>query len=205
MRNRKMRWIGVAVLSVAMLVSFVVLAKEIHVPKDFPTIQKAVDAAAPGDIIIIHKGVYKEFVVIPEAKHKLTLRCLEGAVIEGTINSFAEATTIEGCTITGPGKGIKLFNATGSKILKNTLIRNHKHGIKLEGLYKDILIEGNKINENEETGVCLNGRGEGIIVRGNEIKDNWRVGLGILPTVVRVLIEKNVISGNKLANIHDSC
>lgn len=205
MLSRRVRWIGVAVLSVAVFIAFITLAKEIRVPQDFPTIQKAVDAAAPGDVIIIDKGIYKEFVVIPETKPRLTLRCLEGAVIEGTINSFAETTTIEGCTITGPGHGIRLFNATGSKVLKNSLIRNDRHGVVADGRYSGILIEENKINGNGETGVCLLARGEDIIVRGNEIKDNVRVGVGIVPTVVRVLLEKNVISGNKLANIHDSC
>jgi pectin methylesterase-like acyl-CoA thioesterase len=34
------------------------------VPRDFPTIQAAVDAAAPGDTINIQSGIYTEEVVI---------------------------------------------------------------------------------------------------------------------------------------------
>ncbi len=44
----------------------------IAVPKDQPTIQKAVDAAKPGDLILISPGVYKEAVDV--TKDELTLR-----------------------------------------------------------------------------------------------------------------------------------
>ena len=35
-----------------------------NVPADYPTIQAAVDAAEPGDLILIHEGVYNEAVVV---------------------------------------------------------------------------------------------------------------------------------------------
>ncbi len=35
-----------------------------HVPKDYPTIQNAVDAANPGDLILIDRGVYNETVFV---------------------------------------------------------------------------------------------------------------------------------------------
>ncbi|MBI1742389.1 right-handed parallel beta-helix repeat-containing protein [Candidatus Acetothermia bacterium] len=38
--------------------------RELRVPQDFPTIQKAVEAAQPGDLITIAEGVYREYVTI---------------------------------------------------------------------------------------------------------------------------------------------
>lgn len=38
--------------------------KTIHVPKDQPTIQQAVDRAVPGDLVLVKPGVYKEAVTV---------------------------------------------------------------------------------------------------------------------------------------------
>ncbi|HKE01580.1 MAG TPA: right-handed parallel beta-helix repeat-containing protein [Planctomycetota bacterium] len=43
-----------------------------HVPGDFPTIQAAIDASAPGDTILVKKGVYAEAVVL-SARSNLTI------------------------------------------------------------------------------------------------------------------------------------
>jgi pectin methylesterase-like acyl-CoA thioesterase len=40
-------------------------AATINVPANFPTIQGAIDAALPGDTIVVAKGVYEEVLNIP--------------------------------------------------------------------------------------------------------------------------------------------
>ena len=47
----------------------------LRVPQDYPTIQRAVDAARPGDLILISPGVYREEVVVTTSS--LTLRGLD--------------------------------------------------------------------------------------------------------------------------------
>jgi len=47
---------------------------EIHVPDDVPTLPQAVAQAAPGDTIILSAGTYPGGVVVPAAKHDLTIR-----------------------------------------------------------------------------------------------------------------------------------
>lgn len=47
----------------------------LRVPQDYPTIQRAVDAARPGDLILISPGVYREEIVVTTPS--LTLRGLD--------------------------------------------------------------------------------------------------------------------------------
>ena len=44
----------------------------LKVPQDYPTIQKAVDAAAPGALVLVDKGVYKEAVDVTQDTRKKT-------------------------------------------------------------------------------------------------------------------------------------
>lgn len=49
----------------------------LEVPGDHPTIQEAVDAAAPGDMILVAPGVYHEAVTVGEAQAGITIRGLD--------------------------------------------------------------------------------------------------------------------------------
>lgn len=61
----RFRRLGVVVIYGIAFTSFSALADDdIVVPRDFPTIQAAVDAAAPGGTIKVRKGIYTEEVVI---------------------------------------------------------------------------------------------------------------------------------------------
>lgn len=57
-------------------------AATINVPANFPTIQGAIDAALPGDTIVVAKGVYEEVLNIPNTLTGLTLRGKKGAVLD---------------------------------------------------------------------------------------------------------------------------
>lgn len=46
----------------------------LNVPADFKTIQKAVDASKPGDLILIAEGTYNEGVDVTAPKHDITIR-----------------------------------------------------------------------------------------------------------------------------------
>ncbi|MBK6938936.1 MAG: right-handed parallel beta-helix repeat-containing protein [Planctomycetes bacterium] len=61
-------------LAAFVLLTSVASASTLRVPKDFPTIQDAVDAAVSGDTIRVAKGTYFENVVVPVGKNDLTIR-----------------------------------------------------------------------------------------------------------------------------------
>jgi hypothetical protein len=52
----------------------VVPGRLIRVPEDVTTLRAAIDAAEPGDVILLAGGTYDGGIVIPEAKHDITIR-----------------------------------------------------------------------------------------------------------------------------------
>ena len=107
----------------------------IHVPSNYPTIQAAVNAASPGDTIIVRDGTYTENVDVN--KDHLTIQSQNGA--EKTIVQAANAddnifeviadyVNISGFTVRGaseaPSCGIHL-KSNNSKISNNTISNNY--------------------------------------------------------------------------------
>jgi hypothetical protein len=73
----------VLVVSLGLVTASPVLAAgTIHVPGDYPTIQRAIDAAGPGDTIMVSAGTYDAFQVI--GKNNIHIIGAEGATISTT-------------------------------------------------------------------------------------------------------------------------
>ena len=99
---------------------------------DYPTIQAAVDAASPGDMIVVADGTYNEAVTI--AKPDLTLRSenLHGAKIVGPpsrdalrLGEGANYITIDGFDITAGHNGVHAHEARQDHVLNHhTIVRN---------------------------------------------------------------------------------
>lgn len=101
-------------------------AAKLHVPKDFPTIQQAIDAAAPGDVILVAPGTYPETLTI-EAKSGLTLRGKKAkkVIVDGggavdpllQIGGSSQDIAIERLTFRNAGaSGLEVSLATGVSI-----------------------------------------------------------------------------------------
>ena len=60
-------------------------ARILHVPADYRTVQAAVGASKPGDLILLDQGTYPGEVNVPEDKHDLTIRGVsrDGVVFDG--------------------------------------------------------------------------------------------------------------------------
>jgi parallel beta helix pectate lyase-like protein len=88
------------------------------VPREYPTIQAAVDAANPGDLVRIAPGIYHEQVVVPDTKHDLVLRGTDRnrVVLDGDdghrydgIAVHADGVAVENLTVRGFGSNGVLF------------------------------------------------------------------------------------------------
>jgi len=109
------------------------LARDLRVPERFESIQAAVDAALPGDVVLVAPGTYRETVVV-EGKEDLTIRgdveiaisdggvCWEEArepalsvLVVGSVRVLSSRrVTLEALTVTGPGSGVFIDGAPAS-------------------------------------------------------------------------------------------
>ncbi|MEV7116928.1 right-handed parallel beta-helix repeat-containing protein [Kitasatospora griseola] len=79
----------------------------IQVPEDVPTVQRAVDVANPGDLVLVHPGVYKESVRI--TKPRIVLRGSD----RNTVVFDGDLKLINGITATGAGTVVENLTVRG--------------------------------------------------------------------------------------------
>jgi len=133
------------------------------VPSEYPTIQAAVDAAKPGDLIRIAPGTYREQVVVPASKADLVIRGLDRnrVVLDGGngrrhegISVHASGVAIENLTVRGYGSDAILFTPPpdakdpldGWRVSYVTVANDALHGIDAlgsrGGLVEHVLASG---------------------------------------------------------------
>ncbi len=162
-----------------------------HVPAQYPTIQSAVDAAQPGDTILVQAGTYRENIYIDKL---INLKGVGWPVIDGgskpgnvdTVKfaSLGEnAGRIEGFVITGGGSGplghgLSSWDSSPT-ICNNQFVRNPNNGIGLHGrkiLTEKAEVYGNLVYENK--GGIGNGRGGCAHIHHNYVFRNSVFGIG---------------------------
>jgi Right handed beta helix region len=136
------------------------------VPSEYPTIQAAVDAARPGDLVRIAPGTYREEVVVPPAKRDLVLRGADRnrVVLDGGngrrhagIAVHASGVAIENLTVRGYGSDAILFAPPpdaekpidGWRVTYVTVANNALHGVDAigsrGGLVEHVLASGSGV------------------------------------------------------------
>ncbi len=142
----------------------------IYVPGDYPDIQSAIDAASPGDTILVAAGTYTENV---EVNEQLTLtgdvNQPSNVVVDAGGTRSAITLAVDGCVLQGfkaqNGRyGIKLEGSNGNTLTNNIATSNTGAGINLEGSNNNTLtgnhITGNtigvKIQESDASTTSIN-------------------------------------------------
>ncbi len=111
---------------------------KIIVPNDYPTIQQAINAASPGETIVVKDGIYKENVKVNKSvtiiSENGSANCIVKAANDDHVFEItADNVTISGFTITGAGflsAGIRI-EANNSVITNNNVENNNYGGIRL--------------------------------------------------------------------------
>jgi parallel beta-helix repeat protein len=174
-------------------------AADIHVPGDQPTIQRGIDAANPGDRVLVAPGTYAEH--IDFMGKDIAVQSTDGAAvttIDGTYSGIV-VTFIHG---EGPSAVLRGFTITrGAAGLRYTL-PNTGGGIRIES-HSSPTIEDNDIHHN----LAHDGGGIAVsysspTIRDNRIHDNrvyrghWGGGI-FVSDVGSTVIEHNLIYHNR--------
>ena len=169
------------------------------------TIQAAVDAADPGDTVLVRPGTYAETVAVPEPN--ITIRGSQGAVLDGggllqfgirvrsLDGSRLDGFTLDGLTIRGYTRsgsqvsGVDNFRLTGTRYVDNPLY----------GLFPVRCSQGrvdhNYVSGSFDSGVYV-GQCTDVLVDHNVAHENT-IGLEV-ELSTRVVVEDNVSTDNAL-------
>jgi parallel beta-helix repeat protein len=180
-----------------------------RVPGEYPTIQSALDAAQPGDDIIVEAGTYKEMLVIDKSVNLIGKNwpVIDGGRLKGNKNTISvfylgdRAGRIEGFVITGGGTGelahgINIWDSAPEIV--NNRITGNNHGMGIHGspsLTSKTKVHGNLVYNNL-VGIG-NGKDSVAHIYNNRVYNNSIVGIGSRGKA-KPLIEKNFIYNNRL-------
>ena len=142
------------------------------------SIQSKIDAAKPGDTIIIEDGIYIENVKVNK---RLTIRSKSGpdkTIIQAAtpqdpvFNVTSDYVNISGCTMKGAYTGMRLYTADYCNITGNNCSSNDVYGIDLR--YSDNNSIFNNTCSNNNFGIYLNNSSNNLITNNN-VSNNSRV------------------------------
>jgi parallel beta-helix repeat protein len=205
--------------SLSPIVAFAQPDGTIRVPRDYPTIHEAINAASPGDTILVSSGTYSEGDLLINKTLTLIGEDSETTTIDGrghvkvldiqnTSNVVISNFTIQhggqhgvslnlsaDCIIQNNMfilniAGIYLRDSAGNKILNNTITWNY-HGVFLWQSH-DNTISNNKICNAENFGIYLFQSHDNTLLH-NELSS---CGNGIWTEAQRNLVEGNILSEN---------
>src|SRR6266511_3776475 len=160
------------------------------------TIQAAVDAAMPGDTVLVPPGTYRESVLID--KSDLTLRGSRGAEIDA--HGFTEGLTVRNAE----DNGIFMIGVDGFQVRGGRYLDNHEYGV-FPRCSTHGAIEGSLAEGANDTGIYV-GNDTEVTVTGNRARGNTAgILVFVLPGLPRtatdhVLVEGNVVTRNNRPN-----
>jgi plastocyanin len=108
----------------------------IRVPEDYPTVQEAVDAAGPGDLVLIGPGLYQEAIEVTTPglvirgvdRNRVVIDAGFGA--ENVIDVYADGVAVENLTvINGSANGVYWGGVRGYRASYVTAVDNGDYGI----------------------------------------------------------------------------
>jgi parallel beta-helix repeat protein len=174
------------------------------VPGSYATIQAAVNAAQPGQLILVHGGTYEELVIVE--KPSLTVRGVAGASVVGTFAIRADRVSVEGFHITTKfhSQGIQASFVRGASIRNNVIVSDGDvsdfRGVWLNDC-QDCSVRNNRITDHRIDGIGVLGNLTGTDIRNNEIHNNGPRGIVAFPGSMGAAFRNNTVNGHSICDI----
>ncbi|NLO21260.1 MAG: hypothetical protein GX119_04585 [Syntrophomonadaceae bacterium] len=131
----------------------------IRVPQDQDTIQFGVNAANPGDIVLVDKGFYKESVIVSQNSIRIVAKVQHGVILESD---------------SGTENAIKLDNTYNVEVYGFIIQSSHRSIWAYRGGYHRII--GNIFQNHNADGIIFEDS-TGNFIYQNIIRDNFSVGV----------------------------
>ena len=179
-------------------------ADTIIVPDSYLTIQQAINAANPGDTILVRAGIYGENVIVNKTV-SLIGEDKENTIVDGTSSGhticvMSDNVEIMNFTVTNSGtvypySGIFLDNVQNSFVADNNVSANNGIGIfVMWGSNNSIL--HNIASHNGEVGIRVDGHDSPALLENNTVEYNHLDGV-FTYEAHDVIIQGNTISNNE--------
>ena len=171
------------------------------------TIQAAIDAARPGDTVLVPPGIYRENVLV--TKDNITIQGSLGAVMDGTglagdtgitVTPVAPATRITGFSLAGlrpqhySENGVLLMHVHNFHISHGEYIDNAEYGI-FPVLSSNGLIDLNHVAGANDTGIYV-GQSHNVVIKKNHVTD-CTVGIEVENSST-ITVDNNRAIGNSV-------
>jgi nitrous oxidase accessory protein len=173
----------------------------ITVPDDYQKIQDAVNAANPGDTIVVKAGIYNEEIVDLDKPLYLFGDNKQSVIIYHSSLGFAITANnvhVAGFTIKSneqaQGHAVDLADSRDC-IIEDNLIENNLVGVSVYGASSDNTVSGNILRNNERSI-------ELIDAAANTITDNNITG-ALVSGISLDVSSGNVVSGNRISELVD--
>jgi OmpA-OmpF porin, OOP family len=197
------KYVTTIALAAMISVSGVLAQKKIVVPKDFPSIQKALDEAAEHDTVFILNGIYKENIIL---KDNLVVmgQDAEKTIVRGNgskpVVEGANYCLLKNLTVEKGGTGILCKNI--NQVIEHVIVRGNKR-TGIHCLISLPEIRNNLICDNKWSGIyCeLIASAQRTSINHNLIADNGYSGI-MLANRSEVLIENNIFHSNNQYGIY---
>ncbi len=168
-------------------------------PADFSKIQDAINAANPGDTVIVSEGIYAEGQI--NVNKSLTTLTSGTVTVDGLTEGHVFYITANNVTINGftvknsklewPYSGIYLYYVQNSNVTGNTIINNYG-GIGLDRSYGNH-ITGNKVANSKWIGIRLVDDSDRNYITENNITNNM-IGMVLCWSSRNTLSDNHLIS-----------
>ena len=200
-------------------------AAVINVPADQPTVQAGLNAAQPGDRIVVAAGVYAEKITFPRdgtATQPIVLEAAPGGrpVLDGTglggcdmvlidTRSWVSITGFEirnnlgvsdcsGVRVLGHGDGVEISDNVIHDIRGTDAMGITVYGTDPQAI-TGLVIDGNVIHDCEPSqseALVLNGNIDGFAVTNNEVRDVNNIGIDFIGGETSIQPDPNLVARN---------